>query len=109
MNELFNSSDGLIAINLRSLVRGDIDKYEYRNRHGEIYTFSMLSENILEMKGVFDYIRVSYEEDRPHRMIMLDPAGGPFLNRDMIIDENTNTKIDFFERKDAIKYLIHLK
>lgn len=97
-----------IEDNLRSLVRGDIDKYEYRNRHGEIYTFSMLSENILAMEGVFDYVRVSYDEDKPHRMIMLDPSGGPFLNRGTIIDENTNTKIDFFEKKDA-KYLIHLK
>ena len=56
-----------------------MNKVEYKNRYGDIFTFEVNERKNIDWKGNFEWCRVGYE-DNPNDLIMVDPSGGPYID-----------------------------
>jgi len=52
-------------------------KVEYKNRYGDLYTFTWQSINLIKWEGEFKYYRFSMSDDK--KVTMVDPSGGPYI------------------------------
>ena len=79
-------------------------KHEYKNRYGDIYTFTKLEDDSILMEGEFKWIKSSDSH--------IDPSGGPFIHIGQmlchVIGGEINDIVDGFERVDE-GYLIKTK
>jgi len=53
------------------------ETHTHTNRYGEVFTFEHDDGGNILWEGNFEYIRTSLNEDKD--VIMVDPAGGPYL------------------------------
>lgn len=60
----------------------DVERSEYVNRYGEVFTFTQLSEKEILWEGDFNYHRVGFDID-PNILNMVDPSGGPYIETGM--------------------------
>ena len=53
---------------------------QYKNRYGDIFTFTKTEDGNILWQGNFEYIRYSYLNDLVgNQLTMIDPSGGPYL------------------------------
>lgn len=52
--------------------------YKYKNRYGDIFTFTPTEDGNLLWEGNFEYCRYGFKED-PNKITMVDPSGGPYI------------------------------
>lgn len=55
-----------------------MSKETYKNRYGDMFTFTIDSDGNVLMEGNFEYHRYSWN-DNPDDITMIDPSGGPYL------------------------------
>lgn len=75
---------------------------EYKNRYGDVYTFTKQEEGSVKMEGKFEWLRSGDD--------FIDPSGGPFIKvgqmlSHTIYDDEFNVIVDGFERVET-GYLI---
>ena len=59
-------------MNLKDLIRDhNMGKCRYRNRYGDIYTFTKQKDGNVLWEGDFEYLRAGDD--------FIDPSGGPFI------------------------------
>ena len=73
---------------------------KYRNRYGDVYTFTLVDENTLMWEGDFKYSRTLINDD--DSTYAVDPSGGPFISLDTDLswfceDVNDGTTADSIE------------
>ena len=51
---------------------------KYRNRYGDIFTFTLVDDNTLMWEGDFKYFRRLINDD--DSTYAIDPSGGPFIS-----------------------------
>ena len=77
---------------------------EYKNRYGDVYTFTKQEDGNVLMDGEFKWMRVGDD--------FIDPSGGPFIQIGQmlchVIGGEINDIVDGFERVDE-GYLIKTK
>jgi len=52
--------------------------YKYRNRYGDIHTFTPTEDGNILWEGNFEYSRSAFDGDR---ISMVDPSGGPYIEQ----------------------------
>lgn len=53
---------------------------QYKNRYGDVFTFTRTEDGNILWQGNFEYIRYSYLNDLVgNQLTMIDPSGGPYL------------------------------
>ena len=52
--------------------------YKYRNRYGDIHTFTPTEDGNILWEGNFEYCRFVFDE---YRISMVDPSGGPYIEQ----------------------------
>tara|TARA_R110000772_G_scaffold55038_4_gene125621 strand:+ start:3951 stop:4319 length:369 start_codon:yes stop_codon:yes gene_type:complete len=79
-------------------------KHEYKNRYGDIYTFTKQEDGNVLMEGKFEWVRLGDD--------FIDPSGGPFIKKGQMlplsITTNLNVIVEGFERVDT-GYIIKVK
>ena len=83
---------------------------KYRNRYGDIFTFTLVDENTLMWEGEFKYFRRLIDND-DDSTYAIDPSGGPFISLDTdlswfsddIKDETYAESIEWTEGSVTIK------
>jgi len=85
---------------------------EYRNRYGDVYTFTKLEDGNVLWEGDFDHSRFGYDKD-PSDPIFVDPMGGPFIKvgqmlSHIIYRDEMNVIVESFEPVET-GYLIKTK
>ncbi len=80
-------------------------KTTYNNRYGDIITFEKVDDKEVKMSGyVLDFMRCGYDDEfNSKKVIMVDPAGGPY------IQINSNLKFYFNLKDDLIVKEIDLQ
>jgi len=53
---------------------------EYKNRYGDVFTFTELENGNIQWSGNFEYHRFGYNDNK---ITMVDPSGGPYLTEGM--------------------------
>lgn len=53
-------------------------RYKYKNRYGDVFTFTPDEDGNLLWEGDFQYCRFGFEES-PDNLNMIDPSGGPYI------------------------------
>lgn len=76
-------------------------KVQYENRYGDIYTFELNKDNSINWEGPFQFYKKSEDENK--NIIMVDPSGGPFLEKGkmlshIVYDDSFNVIIEKFVR-----------
>ena len=51
---------------------------KYTNRHNEVQTFEVNGRGNIQWKADFEFNRVGFDDDP--KIMMVDPAGGPYIN-----------------------------
>lgn len=77
-----------------------MNKEVVKNRYGDEFTFTLLKNNNIQWNGNFVYHRYGYSDSGV--IDMVDPSGGPYLEKGMTI---LNKKIKEFKRNES-GYLI---
>lgn len=114
-NEIFNKL---------STLSKKFDFFEYKNRHGDSHYFVYVSKNKIAWVGDFEYSRLIIDNTPRYSsngdIIMLDPVGGPYLEKDMLIgekkikkftrteDEKILKRKEFSSMKNVVAYIIEL-
>ena len=75
---------------------------KYKNRYGDVFTFTKQEDGNVLMEGKFEWMRAVDD--------FIDPSGGPFIKvgqmlSHIIYDDEFNVIVDGFERVDS-GYLI---
>ena len=75
---------------------------KYKNRYGDVFTFTKQEDGNVLMEGKFEWMRAGDD--------FIDPSGGPFIKvgqmlSHIIYDDEFNVIVDGFERVDS-GYLI---
>ena len=78
---------------------------KYKNRYGDVFTFTKQEDGNVLMEGKFEWMRAGDD--------FIDPSGGPFIKVGqmlsyIIYDDEFNVIVDGFERVDN-GYLIKCK
>lgn len=78
---------------------------KYKNRYGDIFTFTKDQDGNVLWEGDFKYCRISCSNIDENTIDMVDPSGGPYMGAkgDLgILDEEfTGLIIERFERTDT--------
>lgn len=77
-----------------------MNKEVVKNRYGDEFTFTLLENYNIQWSGDFTYHRYGYTNNG--EIDMVDPSGGPYLEKGMTI---LNKKIKEFKRNES-GYLI---
>ena len=83
---------------------------EYKNRYGDVFTFTKQEDGNVLWEGPFDKIRIGGDPNDP---TFIDPSGGPFIKKGKMLshivwDESFNVIIEGFESVDG-GYIIKTK
>ncbi len=91
---------------------------EYKNRYGDVYTFTKQEDGNVLWEGNFEHVRVGfpnvYKIAYNYDIIdVVDPSGGPYIKAGqmlshIIYDTDFNVIVESFERVDT-GYLIKTK
>ena len=68
---------------------------EYKNRYGDVHTFTELENGNIQWSGNFEYSRFGMPNDKRDVINMVDPSGGPYIT------EGTDMKV--FGLKGIVK------
>lgn len=52
--------------------------YKYRNRYGDVHSFTPTEDGNILWEGNFEYSRYGWKDDFD-RITMVDPSGGPYI------------------------------
>jgi len=81
-----------------------VEMVEYKNRYGDVYTFTKQEDGNVLMEGKFEWVRSGDD--------FIDPSGGPFIKKGQMlplpVSTNLNVIVEGFERVD-IGYIIKVK
>jgi hypothetical protein len=79
---------------------------EYKNRYGDVFTFTQLENGNIQWSGNFEYHRVGYNDD--NETTMVDPSGGPYisLNSDMKLFGLKGIVKEFKSNEDGYEILV---
>ena len=85
---------------------------EYKNRYGDVYTFTKQEDGNVLWEGEFKYCRFGYDKD-PSDPIFVDPSGGPFIQKGQMLShiiygDKMNVIVESFEPVET-GYLIKTK
>ena len=85
---------------------------EYKNRYGDVYTFTKQEDGNVLWEGEFKYCRFGYDKD-PNDPIYVDPSGGPFIQKGQMLShiiygDEMNVIVESFEEVET-GYLIKTK
>ena len=85
---------------------------EYKNRYGDVYTFTKQEDGSVLWEGDFLMSRIGFDKD-PKDPIYVDPSGGPFIKvgqmlSHIIYDNEFNVIVESFERVNT-GYIIKCK
>jgi len=83
---------------------------EYRNRYGDVYTFTKQEDGNVLWEGKFEYVRTGGD---PNKITMVDPSGGPFISEGQMLShiiygDEMNVIVESFESVEG-GYLIKCK
>jgi hypothetical protein len=82
-------------------------KVEYKNRYGDLYTFTWQSINLIKWEGPFKHYRFSMSDDE--RVTMVDPSGGPYIGigaeMDRISPEFKGLTVSAMNMEDDVVWL----
>ena len=56
-----------------------MNKETYKNRYGDVFTFTPDEDGNILWEGDFQYCRFGFEES-PDNLNMVDPSGGPYID-----------------------------
>jgi len=88
---------------------------KYKNRYGDVYTFTKQEDSSVLWEGDFLMSRFGFDKDSKDP-IYVDPSGGPFIKvgqmlSHIIYDDEFNVIVDGFERVEngyLIKTIEHI-
>ncbi len=74
---------------------------EYRNRYGDVYTFTKQENGNVLWEGNFQQVRCGFDKD-PDDPTFVDPSGGPFIKKGQMLshilyNDELNVIVDGFE------------
>lgn len=78
---------------------------KYRNRHGDIFTFTKDQDGNVLWEGDFKYCRLGCSNIDENIIDMVDPSGGPYMGAEgdlgILDEEFAGLIIERFERIDT--------
>lgn len=79
---------------------------EYKNRYGDVFTFTQLENGNIQWSGNFEYHRFGYNDD--NQITMVDPSGGPYITEgtDMKIFRLNGIVKEFKSNEDGYEILV---
>lgn len=91
---------------------------EYKNRYGDVYTFTKLEDGNVLWEGNFEFHRYGWPNNpdgtsNTDVITMVDPSGGPYIKAGqmlshVVFDDEFNVIVESFERVET-GYLIKTK